>query len=79
MVHAAAPCPPEIKKRMIQWWGNSIMEYYAATEGGGAIITADEWLQKEGSVGKAWAGADIRIYDDDANRLGPNEARSTWV
>ena len=38
MVHAAAPCPPEIKRRMIEWWGDAIEEYYAATEGGGTII-----------------------------------------
>lgn len=79
MVHAAAPCPPEIKKQMISWWGNSIMEYYAATEGGGTIITADEWLSKEGSVGKAWAGAEIRIYDDEGNRLGPNEIGTIYM
>ena len=79
MVHAAAPCPPEIKKQMIEWWGNSIMEYYAATEGGGTIITADEWLHKEGSVGKAWAGAEIRIYDDEGKRLGPNEVGTIYM
>lgn len=79
MVHAAAPCPPEIKKQMIEWWGNSIMEYYAATEGGGTIITADEWMRKEGSVGQAWAGAEIRIYDDDANRLGANEVGTIYM
>lgn len=79
MVHAAAPCPPEIKKQMISWWGNSIMEYYAATEGGGTIITAEEWLEKEGSVGKAWAGAEIRIYDDEGNRLGPYEIGTIYM
>ena len=46
MVHAAAPCPPEVKRQMIEWWGDSIMEYYAATEGGGTIVTAAEWLQE---------------------------------
>ena len=39
MVHAAAPCPPEVKRRMIEWWGDAVMEYYAATEGGGTIVT----------------------------------------
>jgi long-chain acyl-CoA synthetase len=43
------------------------MEYYAATEGGGSIITAQEWLEKPGSVGKAWPSAEIRILDDDFN------------
>ena len=79
MVHAAAPCPPDVKRRMIEWWGNSIMEYYAATEGGGTIITAEEWMQKPGSVGQAWAGAEIRIYDDDAKRLGPNEIGTIYM
>lgn len=79
MVHAAAPCPPEVKKQMIAWWGNSIMEYYAATEGGGTIITAEEWLTKEGSVGKAWAGAEIRIYDDEGVRLGANEIGTIYM
>jgi long-chain acyl-CoA synthetase len=79
MVHAAAPCPPDIKRRMIEWWGNSIMEYYAATEGGGTIITADEWMDRPGSVGRAWAGADVRIYDDEGNRLGPNEVGTIYM
>lgn len=70
MVHAAAPCPPEVKRRMIEWWGDAIMEYYAATEGGGTIITAQEWLKKPGSVGVAWPGSEIRIYDDAATDDG---------
>ncbi len=64
MVHAAAPCPPDVKRRMIDWWGDSIMEYYAATEGGGTIVTAAEWMTKPGTVGKAWPGSEIRILDD---------------
>jgi long-chain acyl-CoA synthetase len=69
MVHAAAPCPPEIKRRMIEWWGDAIMEYYAATEGGGTIVTAKEWMERPGTVGKAWAGSEVRILDDDGNQL----------
>ena len=65
MVHAAAPCPPDIKRAMIEWWGDSIWEYYAATEGGGTIITAKEWLAKPGSVGVPWAGSEVKILDDD--------------
>ncbi len=65
MVHAAAPCPPEVKQRMLDWWGDSIYEYYAATEGGGTLVTPEEWRKYPGTVGKAWEGAEIRIYDDD--------------
>jgi len=69
MVHAAAPCPPEVKRRMIEWWGDAIMEYYAATEGGGTIVGAAEWLTKPGTVGRAWPGSEIRILDDDNQQL----------
>ena len=68
MVHAAAPCPPDVKRRMLDWWGDSIFEYYAATEGGGTLVTPQEWRKYPGTVGKAWPGAEIKIYDDDAQR-----------
>ncbi len=79
MVHAAAPCPPEIKRQMIEWWGDAIMEYYAATEGGGSIITAQEWLKKPGSVGKAWPGSEIRILDDDGNDVPPGTEGTVYM
>ena len=80
MVHAAAPCPPDIKRRMIDWWGDAIMEYYAATEGGGTIVTAKEWLKKPGTVGKAWPGGEVRISDDEAGTwLGPNQAGTVYM
>jgi long-chain acyl-CoA synthetase len=67
MVHAAAPCPPDLKRRMIEWWGDSIWEYYAATEGGGTIVSPQEWMKKPGTVGKAWPNAEIKILDDAGN------------
>jgi long-chain acyl-CoA synthetase len=67
LVHAAAPCPPDIKRRMIEWWGDSIWEYYAATEGGGTIVSPQEWMKKPGTVGKAWANSEIKIFDDEGN------------
>ena len=79
MVHAAAPCPIEIKRRMIDWWGDSIMEYYAATEGGGTIVTAKEWLERPGTVGKAWTGSEIRILDDDGNQLPPAQIGTVYM
>ncbi len=65
MIHGAAPCPPEVKRRMLDWWGPVVTEYYAATEGGGTAITAEEWLRKPGSVGKAWPGSVVTVLDDD--------------
>ncbi len=79
MVHAAAPCPPDIKRKMIEWWGNSITEYYAATEGGGTIITAEEWMRKPGSVGKAWTGSEVRILDEDGNQLPANTEGTVYM
>ena len=54
MIHAAAPCPIDVKHKMIDWWGDAVDEYYAASEGGGTLVTAEEWLQKPGTVGKPW-------------------------
>ncbi|WP_421020702.1 AMP-binding protein, partial [Klebsiella pneumoniae] len=48
MVHAAAPCPVEVKQRMRDWWGPAIWEYYAATEGGGIVVSPEQWLAKPG-------------------------------
>jgi long-chain acyl-CoA synthetase len=67
MIHAAAPCPQEVKRRMLDWWGPVVTEYYAATEGGGSVITAQEWLVRPGSVGTAWPGSEVRVLDDDGD------------
>jgi long-chain acyl-CoA synthetase len=69
MVHAAAPCPPEIKRRMLAWWGPTIWEYYAATEGGGTIVSPQEWLERPGTVGKAWPNSEVRILDESGAQL----------
>jgi long-chain acyl-CoA synthetase len=63
VIHSAAPCPPEVKRRMIDWLGPVVVEYYAATEGGGTLITAPEWLRKPGSVGLPWRGSQVRVLD----------------
>ncbi len=70
VIHGAAPCAPELKRRMIDWFGPVIDEYYASTEGvGGTIIFSDEWLRKPGSVGKARNDNRIVIMDDDGTIL----------
>jgi len=79
MVHGAAPCPLEIKHRMIEWWGDTIQEYYAATEGGGSVITAKEWLERPGSVGTAWPGSELRIYDDEGNQLEAGKIGTVYM
>jgi len=69
VVHAAAPCPVDVKRRMLAWWGPVIYEYYAASEGGGTLVTPGEWLERPGTVGKAWASSEIRILDDAGEPL----------
>ena len=64
-IHAAAPCPVEIKQQMMKWWGPILWEYYAGTErNGSTVIGPDEWLAHPGSVGKAHSGI-LHICDED--------------
>ncbi|WP_426571968.1 acyl-CoA synthetase [Aquihabitans sp. McL0605] len=79
MIHGAAPCPQEVKRTMIEWWGDTIQEYYAATEGGGTVIGAKEWMAKPGSVGLPWPGSEIRIYDDEGNQLGAGQIGTVYM
>ncbi|KAI3602485.1 Long-chain-fatty-acid--CoA ligase [Cupriavidus necator H850] len=73
-IHAAAPCPQEIKREMITWWGPIVHEYYAATEGNGvATLNTAEWLTHPGSVGKALVGV-LHICDEDGNELPCGES-----
>jgi long-chain acyl-CoA synthetase len=78
-IHGAAPCPHEVKRRMLDWWGPVVIEYYAASEGGGTGITAQEWLARPGSVGKAWPGAEIRILDKDGNEVPAGETGLVYM
>ncbi|MEZ0338401.1 acyl-CoA synthetase [Mycobacterium sp. pV006] len=73
VAHAAAPCPPDVKRAMIDWWGPVIYEYYGATETGNVTFCSpQEWLEHPGTVGKAMVGAVVKILDDDGNELPPN-------
>lgn len=70
--HAAAPCPPAVKREMIEWWGPVINEYYGTTETGNVTFcTAEEWLAHPGTVGRLMPGAEVRIIDDDGNEVPP--------
>jgi long-chain acyl-CoA synthetase len=64
VLHGAAPCPPDVKRQMIEWWGPILDEYYAGTEGVGATsISSEEWLEHPGSVGRASRGT-IHVTDE---------------
>jgi len=80
VVHAAAPCPVDVKRRMIDWWGPVINEYYGSSETGAvAFHTSEEALRKPGTVGRAIKGGIVRIYDELGNPLGPNEVGEIYV
>ncbi|MDP1632381.1 MAG: AMP-binding protein [Caulobacter sp.] len=70
IIHGAAPCPPEVKHAMIDWFGPVLTEYYAGSEGGaGFLIDSVEWLKKPGSVGRRPALLQVRILDDAGQDL----------
>ncbi|GAA1583561.1 fatty-acid--CoA ligase FadD4 [Actinomadura kijaniata] len=68
-IHAAAPCPVPIKQRMLDWWGDCVWEYYAATEGGGTIASPQDWRAHPGTVGKAWPISELLIVDDEGDEV----------
>lgn len=73
IVHGAAPCPPEVKHAMIDWFGPVLNEYYAGSEGGaGFMINSEEWLKKPGSVGRRPELLGSKILDEAGNECPPN-------
>lgn len=68
VVHAAAPCPPHVKRGMISWWGPVINEYYGSTETGAVTFcTSVEWLEHPGSVGRPLPGVNVRVLREDGS------------
>jgi fatty-acyl-CoA synthase len=77
-IHSAAPCPADVKRAMIDWWGPIVYEYYSSTEAVGTTsIDSAEWLAKPGSVGRTVEGV-IRICADDGTVLSPGEVGTVY-
>lgn len=77
-IHAAAPCPVQVKEEMIDWWGPIIHEYYGATEGlGFTACNSEEWLAHKGSVGKVMLG-ELHILDDAMQPMPDGEPGTIW-
>tara|TARA_R110002072_G_scaffold59158_5_gene150752 strand:- start:21724 stop:23247 length:1524 start_codon:yes stop_codon:yes gene_type:complete len=77
-IHAAAPCPVDIKQQMIDWFGPVIYEYYSGTEANGSTaITTEEWLSHRGSVGRAIHG-ELHILNDNGVEVPPLESGSVY-
>ena len=77
--HGAAPCPPDVKRRMIEWWGPRITEYYGATETGFmSMASSQEWLARPGTVGRPTPTMEVAVVTDDGKVLGPGEEGQLW-
>jgi long-chain acyl-CoA synthetase len=74
IIHAAAPCPADVKRAMIEWWGPVIYEFYGSTESGAVTFAnSEDALKKPGTVGKISPGAELRFVGDDGRLLPQGE------
>ncbi|MBK7947914.1 MAG: AMP-binding protein [Deltaproteobacteria bacterium] len=73
-LHGAAPISVAVKRRMIEWWGPILVEYWGGTEGGvNTLIDSADWLAHPGSVGRALPGFEVFAVDETGRRLGASE------
>ena len=72
IVHSAAPCPLEVERQMLEWWGPVIWETYGGMEGAATIAKPYRWLEKPGTVGRSVKGMTVKILDDEGNELPAN-------
>ncbi len=78
--HGAAPCPPDVKRQMLAWWGPVLVEYYGGTEGAMlSTITAEEWLAHPTSVGKPWSSVEVLVVRDDGTECDLGEVGTLYV
>ena len=78
IIHAAAPCPVQVKQQMIDWWGPIIHEYYGATEAQGlTACDSAEWLTHPGTVGQVKLG-EMHIFDDDMQPCPSGTSGTIW-
>lgn len=78
VIHAAAPCPAQVKEQMIEWWGPIIHEYYGATEGlGFAACDSAQWLAHRGTVGKVMLG-DLHVLDENMQPCPKGTSGTLW-
>jgi long-chain acyl-CoA synthetase len=79
VTHGGATCPPEVKRRMIEWWGPILWETYGATEGVGTIVGSLDWLKHPGTVGKPVQGSRLKILSDDGDEVSPGEIGTIYL
>ena len=80
IIHGAAPCPPEVKREMIRWWGPIINEYYGSTEIGiNTSVSSQDWLARPGTVGRPIPRVHIRILDDGGAPLPAGQPGQVFI
>jgi long-chain acyl-CoA synthetase len=80
VLHAAAPCPVEVKRRILEVFPeDSVVEFYGASESGFTKVSAKEWRERPGTVGKAWPGHELRVYREDGSLCAPGEVGLVFV
>jgi long-chain acyl-CoA synthetase len=79
VVHSAAPCPRDVKQKMMDWWGPVVWETYGGMEGAATIAKPHRWLEKPGTVGRSVRGVTLAILDDDGNELPPGEIGNIYM
>ena len=76
VLHGAAPCSPAVKRRMIEWWGPRITEYYGATEGSVVtLITSEEWLVRGAASAGRSRPSSVLVVDDEGNEVPDRPGR----
>jgi long-chain acyl-CoA synthetase len=73
LIHAGAPCPPEAKRKMLEWFGPVVWEYYGATEGTVSIASPDDAMARPGTVGRPLPYVDVKVMDSAGRELPPGE------
>jgi len=71
VLHGGEPCPPDLKRRMVEWWGPVFVEYFGFSEGGMTLATTEDWLARTGTVGQAMPHQEILVLDDDGRPVSP--------
>lgn len=79
VLHSAAPCPVAEKRALLDWLGPIVHETYGGTEGGGTYVSPEEWLERPGTIGRAWPGAEIRVLDEEGKDCPPGVTGTVYI
>jgi long-chain acyl-CoA synthetase len=79
VAHGGAPCPADVKRAIIEWFGPVVWETYGSTEASGTLVNSEEWLKYPGTVGRPFLGSGIKICDEHGQELPPNRPGLIYI